>query len=293
MARHELNQKSQAGTLAIGDRWPLALKIYPQLKQWRPEDIQDNQARLDELEDHLNNCPARHADPFTLEVNKEPNVYGGRYYRDDHRIYVPSRVSYGYLEDESCPYIERARQLQILFDNAKFPRRFSGWRLKDIAESEAKQQVLAYVEQFPEHKKAGRGFLLVGGTGTGKTTLAVAAGIELIKRHKASVYFITCHDLLEFSRDFKNTNGLEKWHMVESDVLIIDDIGTDRLTDFGLSELTAFLDKCYRELKPMIITTNLGRADMTEYLGERTISRINECCEIVKLIGEDRRQARS
>lgn len=179
------------------------------------------------------------------------------------------------------------------------PPRFQGWRMADLDNTPARQQVRQYAAGFKQQSGRGKGLLIVGGTGTGKTTIAAALMIELaLSRCRDSEFFefqpqlvgfkfVTAHDLLEAAKDFKN-KSLDKYK--QASFLVIDDLGADRLTDYGAGELLALLDYRYRELKPTVITTNLSRADMIAYLGERAVSRLDECTDKIVLAGADRRK---
>lgn len=76
----------------------------------------------------------------------------------------------------------------------------------------------------------------------------------------------------------------------ECDLLVLDDFGAERVTDFVLEELERIVDWRYRVMKPTAIATNLDDfRRITQKYGQRAISRWFESCEVVKILGEDRR----
>ena len=68
--------------------------------------------------------------------------------------------------------------------------------------------------------------VFIGNSGVGKTHLAVSLGIEAAK-HRNSVYFITCHNLIQKLNKAQKENRLDKQlqHLTQYKVLIIDEIG--------------------------------------------------------------------
>jgi DNA replication protein DnaC len=75
----------------------------------------------------------------------------------------------------------------------------------------------------------------------------------------------------------------------ECDLLIIDDFGEERVTDFVLEELERIIDSRYRDKRPIAVSTNLTTSQIIEKYGERAISRWSESCAVVALNGEDHR----
>ena len=75
------------------------------------------------------------------------------------------------------------------------------------------------------------------------------------------------------------------------DLLVLDDFGQERMTDFVLEEMERIIDWRYRNMLPIAVSTNLTieqMADARKY-GDRSISRWAESCEIVKVGGIDHR----
>lgn len=76
-------------------------------------------------------------------------------------------------------------------------------------------------------------------------------------------------------------------------LLVLDDLGREKLTDFILQEFQRIVDWRYREELPIAIATNRKPKEIIERYGENTFSRWNESCEIVEVTGPDHRVARS
>ena len=75
--------------------------------------------------------------------------------------------------------------------------------------------------------------------------------------------------------------------IMEADLMIIDDLGTEFATSFTSSELFNIINSRILEKKPVIISTNLSLNDIKEKYGERISSRIIGGYGIYKFEGED------
>ena len=75
--------------------------------------------------------------------------------------------------------------------------------------------------------------------------------------------------------------------ILECDLLIIDDLGTELTNAFTVSQLFLCLNERILRQKSTIISTNLGLGQLAETYSERTFSRISSSYTIIKLFGND------
>jgi len=111
--------------------------------------------------------------------------------------------------------------------------------------------------------------------------------------HEARVEFWPVLDLVSELRAEMKTGELTLSQRCRTcDLLVLDDLGQERVTDFVLEEIERIIDWRYRNVLPIAVSTNLSIEQMTspERYGERAISRWAESCEMVKLGGPDRRK---
>lgn len=187
------------------------------------------------------------------------------------------------------------------FDNFLLPRE------NPIAYQELTQVYLAvrgYAREFPGTKKPG--ILLMGEPGTGKTHLAVAAFRAVLAKGFEGTFF-DYQNLLDRIRsgydEASNSSDKEAYRgAMETDILLLDDLGAHRVTDWVEDTVTSIITHRCNNRKPLIATTNLidgdagyathektsaGKIDyrttLTERIGPRARSRLFEMCRVVKM----------
>ena len=158
-----------------------------------------------------------------------------------------------------------------------------------------KEKCIEFVENFdnPNYKN----LLFTGGTGLGKTFMSNCIASELIKRGKTVLYG-TAPVLLESVIDYKmskqknETDNIYK-SVLEADLLIIDDLGTESLNSMKLSELFTILNtrilNLNNKITKTIISTNLNINDIFNSYEERIGSRIVGYYDIYCFFGDDLR----
>lgn len=141
-----------------------------------------------------------------------------------------------------------------------------------------------------------RNLYLQGLAGRGKTHAAVGVLKSFIADRVKPARFWVVSDLLgalrRASGDFREEDELDSLFRYE--MLVLDDLGAQRPTDFGLEMLTRIIDRWYRSAKPgLLITSNKGLHALGEALNDgRVPSRLAEMCTIIELGGKDRRLVR-
>ncbi len=144
-----------------------------------------------------------------------------------------------------------------------------------------------FVDTFDREKN---NLFLYGDIGVGKTFLTNCIAKELIDQSKSVIYF-SAFQMFEtmakgkFDKDkiAQNTNE----YIVECDLLIIDDLGTELTNAFTASEFFHCINERLLCEKPTIISTNLSLDALKERYSERTFSRIASNYTMIRLTGED------
>lgn len=127
---------------------------------------------------------------------------------------------------------------------------------------------------IPNFAHGSDNLLFYGTAGSGKTFLSYCIAKELLDRGFLVVYK-TSDELIRCLRDikFNNNSYLEKL-LMDCDLLIIDDLGSEQLNDFVATEFFNFLNKKLLRKKRMIISTNFPPLKIREHYSERISSRL-------------------
>lgn len=148
-----------------------------------------------------------------------------------------------------------------------------------------------YVANFDAMRKQGTGLLLCGQVGTGKSFLAACIANELISQGTPCLMTnfsrIISRVSEKFGGDQKYLDDLNRF-----DLLIIDDLGVERDSEFTWEKVMNVIDSRYRAGLPIIITTNLGPKEFTDRSDirrQRVFSRLKEMCVCLEVKGVDRR----
>lgn len=188
--------------------------------------------------------------------------------------------------DERARAEERMQWLAQIRESAAIPPRFQAAKLADFRLGEA--------EFAADALRDGWGVYLWGPVGTGKTHLAAAL---LNSRLAAGLpgYWLSTPAWLEAMRrayGWAEGPGALMERAQETRLLVMDDIGVERPTDWVQEQLYTLINSRYQERRPVVMTSNCDLQVLAGRIGDRSCSRIAETCAVVRLHGEDRRLRR-
>ena len=147
-----------------------------------------------------------------------------------------------------------------------------------------------YVNNFDTFYKDGKGLLLYGGVGTGKTYIACMIANALIDEGYPVLVTNFARILSTLQGTYDKQEYLDSLNQFK--LLIIDDLGIERDTGYAKEQVFNIIDSRYRAGLPMIITTNLTMqklATESELADKRVYDRILERCYPVEVAGKSRR----
>lgn len=251
-------------------------------------------------------------------ANKTANINEGDYIGEDNlyrcgKCHAKKQVAFELFgEKKIAPCIckcradelkaeEEARQQREQFDKVMrmrsvgFPEKaMSTWTFENDDGSNPKlsNAMRKFVDNFPTFKKEGKGLLLFGTVGTGKTFLAACVANALIDKG------VPCL-VTNFARIANEVQGMFDGKQEYYDnlnrfpLLVIDDLSAERKTEYMQEIVFNVIDARYRANLPLIVTTNLTREELLHPAGltyERIFSRLFEMCTPIEVSGKDRRQ---
>ena len=161
----------------------------------------------------------------------------------------------------------------------------------DLTNEKITKAAQRYVDNFSELRKSGKGLLLYGNTGTGKTYTACEIANALID--KGYPVLVT-----NFARILNTLQGtFEKQEYIDSfnsyQLLVIDDLGIERDTAYAKEQVFNIIDSRCRSVLPMVITTNLTMEKIKnpeDIENRRIYDRILERCFPIEVGGSSRRR---
>ena len=155
------------------------------------------------------------------------------------------------------------------------------------------RQVVAACRQFiGEFGEKKGSLLLTGNTGVGKTFLADCIAKELMDRYY-SVIYLSAGDLFDiFSKTRfgrQDEDGIRDMYdyILDCDLLVIDDLGTELNNSFTSSQLFYCLNERLNRKKGTVISTNLSINALRDNYTERVPSRIMSYYRILPVYGDD------
>lgn len=152
-----------------------------------------------------------------------------------------------------------------------------------------------YVRKWNEFKAEDIGLLLFGNVGTGKSFFAGCIANALLDQGVPVLMTSFPKILNTLGTLYSDERNTYISSLNEYDLLIIDDLGSERETDYALEQIYSVIDARYRSRKPLIITTNLSLQEMKGYAYgndpryARVYDRVLEKCQPIAFTGKNYR----
>lgn len=206
------------------------------------------------------------------------------------------------FERRAAPLLQKAKQQRVarLFEQSRIPARWESRTFEHFVVNETNQKAyekaLEYVEQF--RPDSGDSLLLTGPVGTGKTHLAAAISMALMEREHKVVFGTISTLLSEIRYSYSdqhpdNTEAKLFERYTTCDLLVIDDLGKERVSEWTEQLVFDIINTRYENNKALVITTNLGLQNIRKKYrdtGEALVDRLIEVCTGIKLDGESWRR---
>ena len=163
---------------------------------------------------------------------------------------------------------------------------------ENASDSEVLNAMKKYADNFSKFKKDGKGLLLYGKVSVGKTYAAACVVNELI--NKGYPCLITNFDRIKNTLQGMFEGKQEYIDSLNKFVLfVLDDLGTERTTEFEQQMMFNIIDSRYRAGLPLIVTTNLSIEEMKNpktIEQSRIYERVLEMCFPIEVKGVNKRR---
>lgn len=212
------------------------------------------------------------------------------------------------IEQEKILAAEKRKQERIkrLFGDSGMSRRalcckFEGYQ-STFNNHEALQTCNEYVKDFDIIQRNQRnGLFIVGNCGVGKSHLAYAVANALIEKNTSVICMTMIDLLLKIKSSFQSKEQTEEQILKiyeDCSLLVIDDLGKEKPTEWALQMIYTIVDRRYNALKPIIVTTNYGASDLIKRFtlnddsstGAAIVDRLFETCNYVPITGDSFRK---
>ena len=213
----------------------------------------------------------------------------------------PQCKDYGFTDTHYCTcFTELVKKLSFEEAAERTPlqcSRFEDFELQYYAPDirEHMQAVVDYCKAYADtFDNDSYSLVLYGETGLGKTHLSLAIAGELISKGFYVLYDSTQNIMNQLEREHFGRNAGDDYEkmILECDLLILDDLGTEFLTQFTLAAFYNIINTRLIKSRPTIINTNLDLKGIENKYSKRIASRIVGEYQLLHFVGNDIRQQR-
>ena len=216
-----------------------------------------------------------------------------RIHLEDDDTDCPDCDGYGYIvtdNDVGICHCLAERNVNHRLERANIPKRYKNKTLDSFkpdidSRRRSHGQVFRFAEDFA-HQQERSGLFLYGPSGTGKTHLAIGALKELLATGLTGLFY----NIVTLVGDLRLQAGgaapQETLERIERssqvDILVLDDLGASRISDFVQEQIYSIVDKRYSENRCLIVTSNLPLNELEKQITYPVFSRIKDMCLTVE-----------
>lgn len=192
------------------------------------------------------------------------------------------------------------QKIRVMVRRAGIPAKYIPCTIREYKPEEpgeiaARRAIVQWVKEYPMPLGAKNGLFLYGAPGTGKTHLACGICNALIREKDVQPLYTSATELMAkaYARMDKRNDESDRPHPFDApryaEVLVIDDLGAEKPSEYALSLFQELIDYRYRQGLPTIYTSNLD-IDGIERLYTGRVERLYEACQFLHCDGTSRRR---
>ena len=298
-------------------------EIYDKIPEIKNLDNQISSIALEEVKKRLRQDKSNYSDDYEARIleisNKKVELLEANNYPKDYLdpIYnCPICQDWGEHNGKTCECVKKIRVKELYnrsnLSNILSKENFDTYTLKYYSNEPYEDNKLTPYENAEKQYNVARDFvnnfdekhdnLLIYGetTGLGKTFLANCIAKELLDSGHSVLYLSSNELFRDILVNYTTSNGVYDQNVLEeiyeyifsSDLLIIDDLGSEVISAFVISHLFEIINRRMLLNHSTIITTNVDLDTIQERYGDRVSSRIAEKYILCPLYGDDIRYRR-
>ena len=178
-------------------------------------------------------------------------------------------------------------------------KRFQNSSFENFQQDDKNKLVFNYIKMFSDtfgsFLERGTGYVIMGNPGNGKTHLAVSV-MKALTEKGYSVAFVNASSLIGKFKEYESFSKQETLDdfvrfLTVPDLLILDDLGANRWSDLTKDYIYKVIDARYKEMKPILVTTNIAEKDLVSQLSERITDRLKGACSFIQIKSKSMRVA--
>ena len=201
-------------------------------------------------------------------------------------------------EEEERLAREKSDRIKRLFKHSGLPQRFARCSFENWEERPGTEKAFAaayrYAQNLEQNIRDGRGLIIFGPCGNGKSHLAAAITSKAFSAGKSVIFERVPKLLSRIRSTYDHNSDVTESQLLSTlgqvELLVLNDAGAEKWTQWTEPMLYNIIDERYSWERSLVITTNAKLSELKDQVGPRAMDRLLEMCEIEENMGTSYRK---